>query len=258
MTLHGTGAGEDFSVLSLNLRFGLANDGKNAWRHRKHAVFEVLEKHPADFYLFQEVNDFQAEDLSRSLGGCSIIGLRRPAPPFWQNLVIFYSTAWRLVFQERFFLTDTPEIPSRFPESRWPRQCTAGIFEKKGRRILMANTHLDFSDTVQVRAAQVILDRFNSSPARHADILSGDFNASPDTPVHRLLTGAGGFTDATPQRGTHHRFTGVPADESPIDWILFKGEIRLLTHRIITDAPGGVYPSDHFPLKARFAWAENP
>jgi endonuclease/exonuclease/phosphatase family metal-dependent hydrolase len=117
---------------------------------------------------------------------------------------------------------------------------------------------LDFSDTVQVRAAQVILDRFKNCPPRHADILSGDFNAPPDTPVHRLLTCAGGFTDATPQRGTHHRFTGVPTDELPIDWILFKGRIRLLMHRIITKAPGGVYPSDHFPLNARFAWSGFP
>ena len=33
------------SVLSLNLRFGLADDGPNAWEHRKESIVKLFRKH---------------------------------------------------------------------------------------------------------------------------------------------------------------------------------------------------------------------
>lgn len=46
-------------LMSLNLRFGLAEDGPNHWRFRNRAYPALLNRYPCDFYLFQEANDFQ-------------------------------------------------------------------------------------------------------------------------------------------------------------------------------------------------------
>ena len=82
-----------FSALSLNLRFGLADDGPNSWRYRKRVYPALLEKQNADFIGFQEANDFQIEYLDRILANYNYIGKRSPAPSFWQNNVIFYKNA---------------------------------------------------------------------------------------------------------------------------------------------------------------------
>ena len=37
-----------FSVLTLNLRFGLADDGSNGWQHRKNLFPSLLEKYQTD------------------------------------------------------------------------------------------------------------------------------------------------------------------------------------------------------------------
>lgn len=120
-----------FSVFNLNLRFGKADDGPNGWDFRKKIFGKLLSEYPCDFYAFQEANVFQSEFLKGILRDCGMIGERRPAPEFWQNNVIFFGKAWKCVRRDHFFLSPTPRIPSRLPNSRWPRQCTAGVFEVK-------------------------------------------------------------------------------------------------------------------------------
>jgi len=55
------------SVLTLNLRFGLAADGPNGWRHRKDCFPSFLEKYRKDFIGLQEANDFQTDFISKIL-----------------------------------------------------------------------------------------------------------------------------------------------------------------------------------------------
>jgi hypothetical protein len=45
---------------------------------------------------FQEANDFQIDFLAECLPDYDFIGQRHPAPPFWQNNVIFYRAPWKL------------------------------------------------------------------------------------------------------------------------------------------------------------------
>ena len=76
-------------IIDLNLRFGLADDGPNSWTQRRRAYPELLKAWPADFYTFQEANDFQVEELAALLPEYSCIGRREPAPEDWQHNIIF-------------------------------------------------------------------------------------------------------------------------------------------------------------------------
>ncbi len=252
---------ETISLLTLNIRFGLADDGDNAWRWRKDAFAPLFDRYRSDFMAFQEVNDFQADDLGRLLPGYSRVGQRVPAPPFWQNNLIFYRHPWRCIHSDHFFLSPTPKIPSRFRGSRWPRQCTLAVFEKGQRRVVCINTHFDFKETVQADSARVVLARLSEIGPGLPALLAGDFNASPGTPCHRLFTdssgtgAAAGFRNAfaPPFPATHHGFSGARIGDH-IDWILYRGGLRLLSSRVIEETFSGRYPSDHFPLTAVFAW----
>jgi endonuclease/exonuclease/phosphatase family metal-dependent hydrolase len=251
------------SVLTLNLRFGLADDGPNSWQYRKKGFQPFLEKYPTDFISFQEANDFQIDFLHNILTEYNTIGKRTPSPSFWQNNVIFYQKNWRCIHYEHFFLSPTPSVPSRYRKSIWPRQCTIGMFKSDSRQVICVNTHLDFDVSVQIQSARLILDRLSHLADVVPVILMGDFNAAPFSPCYNILTGlddtssanSGYFKDGfkKPFMGTHHGFTGI-TDKDPIDWILFRGNIALINSEVIQDTFNNIYISDHFPLCAQFAW----
>lgn len=255
-----------FSVMTLNLRFGLADDGRNSWLYRKKILPDFLKNHYSDFIGLQEVNDFQADFLIKTLSGYDFIGRRSPAPTFWQNNLIFYKKEWKCIHNEHFFLSPTPDIPSRNRKSRWPRQCTLGLFKKGDYKLICVNTHFDFEAHVQAESSRLILERISYLPTDLPAVIMGDFNATPSSLCHNIFTGndqKSGFTGSyigpyfknvfnkPPFPGTHHGFTGN-VDGRYIDWILYRGNIVPETRYVIQETINGVYPSDHFPVYASF------
>ncbi len=239
------------SVLTLNVRFGNADDGPNDWSKRKAVFPEALAAHPVDFYAFQEVMDFQADYLKSLLPGYGCIGARVPAPSFWQHNLIFYKKTWTCDIWEHFFLSPTPDVPSRFRDSRWPRQCSLGAFHQNSRRLVCVTAHFDFLASVQNKSARLILEKLSRFGAETPTAVMGDFNTTPGTECHDIWMDAR-FQNAfaPPHPGTYHEFTGTPREH--IDWILFRGGLVRESARVIRTPFGGRYPSDHFPVTARF------
>jgi endonuclease/exonuclease/phosphatase family metal-dependent hydrolase len=250
-----------FSVITLNLRFGLAKDGINGWEYRKKGYAPFFKDYPADFYGFQEANDFQTCFIDEILSDYGYIGKRTPAPQFWQNNIIFFHSSWECIHQSHLFLSPTPTIPSRFADSQWPRQCTIGVFKKSGSTIACLNTHFDFLSSVQEKSARIILNAMPSLPANTPVILLGDFNAEPSSPCHQVFTNSDGQADQpfaafqnafqAPFPGSFHDFTGEK-DGRHIDWILYRGEMAPVESKVIRGKYTGQYLSDHFPLFAEF------
>ncbi len=253
------------SMMSLNLRFGLAEDGPNNWQFRKKAYPDLLKLHPCDFYAFQEANAFQIDFLTQLLEDYDYIGRRSPAPERWQNNVIFFHRRWQCDLDRHFYLSDTPHVESKYNDSRWPRQCTLGRFSNPGRQLICTVTHFDFDDDVQRRSALLVQQQINKISNDQPVLLAGDFNCAPgsacysafihhhDAPDRRFRNAF----DPPPYAGTYHGFSGT-SDSPPIDWILYRGNIRIQRAQVIAQPFGGFYPSDHFPLRAAFSWQETP
>lgn len=252
-----------FSILTLNLRFGLADDGPQAWVYRRPLLRQFLETHDDDFLMFQEANDFQIDFLAECLPEYALIGKRHPAPPAWQNNVIFYRAPWQLDQSDHFYLSATPDIPSQFAASLWPRQCTLGRFSAGPHELVCATTHLDFDETVQVDSAKIILARIDRMASDRPVVLAGDFNCTPTSSCHAIFTRPGDTN--RPRRptfrnvlepsfpGTFHGFKGGDGSRC-IDWILYRGAIVRHHAGVIPFQAGACYPSDHYPVAADFFW----
>lgn len=241
-------------VMSLNLRFGLADDGPNGWRHRNGAVDALLKTWPCDVYAFQEANDFQVDFLSQGLPGYDFIGQRLPAPAYWQNNVIFFNRDWECIRNDHFYLSRTPDVVSKDDDSRWPRQCTIGLFEHQGYRLVCVNTHFDFEVPVQKRSARLIVNRLHEFGDTWPTLLMGDFNAPPDSECASVFGDPekGRFRQIfePPHIETHHGFSGRIQQGAPIDWIMYRGDLEKKSAEVITQPFNGIYPSDHFPIVA--------
>lgn len=253
------------SVLTLNIRFGLADDGPQAWAYRRPVLGEFLGQHACDIMMFQEANDFQIDFVAECLPHHDIIGRRHPAPPFWQNNIICFRAPWQLDRWTHLFLSPTPHIPSRFPDSRWPRQSTMGRFHQGRHELVCATTHLDFAESVQTASAEIILAHLNPLAGDRPAILAGDFNCTPTSACHAAFThpsttpeeGRSGFQNvlSPPFAGTFHGFRGGRG-RTCIDWILYRGAITLQQARVVRFSHATCYPSDHYPVTADFIWQE--
>ncbi len=252
-----------FSTLTFNLRFGLAEDGENNWEHRKKALPALFKEFRPDFIGVQEAMDFQIDYLTELLIGYEYIGKRSPAPSYWQNNIIFFKNEWTLTMYRHRFLSRTPTVPSKLADSRWPRQCTIGMFNCGCNGLICINTHFDFAENVQTDSAVIILEQLAELPPDVPAVLLGDFNCTPQQKCHRVFTGEspksslGGpwFKNAAtkPYPGTYHGFNGQ-ADGEHIDWILYRGRIVPITYKVVTGTFEGIYPSDHYPVYAEFKW----
>jgi endonuclease/exonuclease/phosphatase family metal-dependent hydrolase len=248
-------------LMNLNLRFGLAEDGPNNWRFRSRAYPALLARHPCDFYMFQEANDFQIDFLAGLLEDYDYIGRRSPAPDRWQSNVIFFHRRWRCTLDRHIYLSDTPHVESKYADSRWPRQCTLGRFQCNHRTLTCVTTHFDFSDEVQRRSALLVRRQINHISKNDPVLLAGDFNCAPNSACYAVFTDPdpscglplSNAFDPPPYAGTYHGFSGT-GDAPPIDWILYRGELEVHCARVIGESFDGFYPSDHFPLVAQFGW----
>ena len=243
------------TVMTLNLRFGLADDGANSWKYRKEAYPDLLRRFRPDFIAVQEANTFQTDYLTDFLDRYDFIGKYDPSPDFWQDNIIFFKTPWYCVREKVYFLSDTPEVNSKLPGSKWPRLCTIGVFQKGAHALIHVNTHFDFNASVQEKSARLILDFLKDFPDHIPAIVTGDFNTSPDSTTYGVFVDHG-FND--PFQGAHsstfHGFTGEDLG-GHIDWILYRGNVSNVSHRIIRDRFSGIYPSDHYPVMCAFEFA---
>lgn len=251
---------KELSVMSLNLRFGLADDGPNGWGRRKESVLKLFQEQHPDFIATQEANDFQIDFLADNLPDYAYIGRRMPAPKFWQHNILFYRKGIVCAEQVHFFLSETPSIPSRSFGSRFPRQGTLGLFHMNNQGLVCIDTHFDFETPAQMGAARVIKQQLASFPKEIPAIVMGDFNATPESPCYQWFTGKevddeNGLnlkeTYTAPYPSTFHHFTGEPTG-GYIDWILYRGPLELRACEVLQEPVDGIYPSDHYPVRAVF------
>lgn len=248
------------TIMTMNLRFGLAQDGENGWQHRKSLVAELLKKYRSDFLGFQEVNHFQADFLTRTLDGYKVIGQHNKGIDRWQSNLIFFHRSWKCLEQKHYFLSDTPDVTSRLAGSKWPRQCVIGLFQREDHQIIVANTHFDFDPVVQEKSAGLVMGFLSEFPPDLPLVIVGDFNANPGSLAHGVFKTQGFDTVLDPVSDqniatTFHGFEGRDTGEQ-IDWILYKGGMVPVSQQVITDSFSNRFPSDHYPVRAGFVWPD--
>lgn len=69
----------------------------------------------------------------------------------------------------------------------------------------------------------------------------GDFNCRPGSPPYKVLVGDEASNDPDLLKNSF-------VDEKEIDWILYKGPVKVLEYEEVDYNVEGTYPSDHKPI----------
>jgi endonuclease/exonuclease/phosphatase family metal-dependent hydrolase len=87
------------------------------------------------------------------------------------------------------------------------------------------------------------LHPFGSWNQNRPIFLMGDFNCLPGTELYKVLVGNANADDPNLFKDTNKDVT-----RKKIDWILYKGSIKVLKYEDIDFNVNGIYPSDHKPI----------
>jgi endonuclease/exonuclease/phosphatase family metal-dependent hydrolase len=266
-------------VMTFNVRYDTADDGENAWPHRRAMVASVVRYHAPDVVGLQEPLAHQYAYLREHLPEYAWEGVGRVdgrsegehCPLGWQTrrtTVEDHGTVW---------LSETPGAPgSSYDSARKPRLVTWTRLRIDDRELVVCNTHFDHEgERARVRSARQLrtlvgdLGGANDGRAEGPTVpvvVLGDFNCTPGSKPYRVLVDEDGgdgeategppLTDAMaaaehPHHGpttTFERFRDGP--DRKIDYVFVAGGVAVRQHAVIADHWDGRPPSDHCPVVA--------
>ena len=247
-------------VATYNVRVDTDYDREWQWSFRKPYVLDLIAYHDWDILAVQEVRPNQVSDL-KQLAGYDVRCVERDGDGTGEGLALLYKkNRFEVVKSQFFWLSQTPNQPSKHPDAGYLRVALSVLFKDKQTQqaFLVINTHLDSdSEAARVSGMKVINQLLKSAIADYPTIILGDFNAEPEEAVHKLLTND--FLNAKEDallghygpKGSYQNFeyTRKWQDLEEIDYIYVKGG-KVLKTGMLTDSCDQRYPSDHFPLEA--------
>jgi endonuclease/exonuclease/phosphatase family metal-dependent hydrolase len=252
--------------MSFNIRYGTANDGPDAWPHRRAQLIGLLAREAPDVIGTQEALRFQLDEIRAALPHYGAVGVGRDdgREAGEYAAILFDTRRLELVAGGTFWLSDTPAVPgSATWGNRVTRICTWARLRERatGRGVAVYNVHLDHeSQPARERGVALVLERIRARadgrPAGEPVLLLGDFNAGEANPAVARVRAAG-FRDAfrvrhpaEPLAGTFNAFRGDSTGDK-IDYVFVPADAAVLHAAILRDQEAGRFPSDHFPVTAR-------
>lgn len=253
---------QNLNVMTFNIRLSLDSDKENSWENRKNDALQLLDYYHPDVFGVQEAVPQQMTDLKTGLKNYDFVGVGRDdGANKGEYSAIFYNTEKLQVLQSgTFWLSETPDQPSKGWDAAYNRVCTYALFKTKkgGRKFWAFNVHFDHVGNIaRENSSKLILEKINTlNPRNFPVVLTGDFNLTDKTEPIKIIskTMSDSFYNCRkPHYDPTGTFTGFDVNTVPkdrIDYIFTKG-LSCQSIRTINDRRENLlYPSDHFPVLA--------
>lgn len=259
-------AGEgEIKIMSFNIRTsGMDKDTPNHWDNRKEAVLALIKDQMPDIMGVQEATFTNQwlwlKDKLKS-AGYDGYGLNRQTGKEEKNGecpgILWNGNVIEKIEVGTFWLSETPDTPSKGWDANYYRTATWGLFEHiaTGQRFFMVNTHLDHeSTTAQVEGMKLIEQKLLEYEWDYPLYLTGDFNVvSTDKAldgVRDFMRNARTYATVKDTNPTINGF-GNSSSRKQIDHIYYSDYLKAVEYYTIMDAYEGVtYVSDHYPIYA--------
>lgn len=253
---------QDLKVMTYNIRLSLESDKENSWTNRKDDALALMNYYHPDYFGVQEAVPQQMVDIKTSLKDYDYVGVGRDdGKNQGEYSAIFYDKNKLEVLKSgTFWLSETPEKPSKGWDAAYNRICTYALFKLKkgGKKFYAFNVHFDHvGNLARVNSSKLILAKIKElNPENLPLTLTGDFNLTEDSEPIKIISQSLDDTHYHSKKphygpkGTFQAFdVNVPAKDR-IDYIFVKG-FEVESNRTINDRRENLlYPSDHFPILA--------
>ncbi len=255
-------------VMTYNIRFSNPADGDNYWPNRKGLVLAMIQDQKPDVFGLQEALKTQVKDFEDAFPEYVRVGVGRDdgADSGEFSPVFFNKNRFKAIISGTFWLSTTPDVPG---SRGWDAGCNRIVTWVKltdkltGRTFCFFNTHFDHIGVEARRnSALLLLNRVDSLAGHSPVIVTGDFNAIPESEPIAILTDNSNPKALTDTRelcnnpeGPHYTYTGFEVTGNPgeqIDYVFVKHISAVVSHKVLTNNTGKYYLSDHLPVVVVF------
>ena len=249
----------EITVISYNIRMGIAKDGTNSWEYRYPASAMMISDQKPDIFGLQEAYDFQVKYMDEYCDGYKSVGVgREDGKSKGEHMSIFYNKKKiALLKWGTYWLSETPDKPSIGWDAACIRTATWALMKDKasGKKFYYVNTHLDHVGPIaKKKGLKLIVDRIKEMNAQgYPMILTGDFNTEPHEAeilgeLDTLMNSARKTAVATDNGDT---FNGWGKGKGVIDHIYWSGFSTCTSFEVIRKPyMDRKFISDHYPVKA--------
>lgn len=276
-------------VASYNIRYENHNDVKagNGWQGRLPVIVDLLTWESPDIFGAQEVLEGQYEDLKRQLPAYAAYGIgRADGKTAGEYAPIFYKKdRFEVVDQGTFWLSETPQKPSKGWDAVLPRICSwVKLKLRDNHKVIWAfNAHYDHVGVkARANSSQLILDKIEEMTQGEPTVLMGDFNVDQHHRAYQIIEASDlmddSFVNAEHRMAHNGTFNGFHTEQwtsGRIDHIFTSPNIEVSHYALLTPVywrvdekaltvEPGHFPkevsakeahlhmaSDHFPIMAR-------
>lgn len=252
----------DLNIMSFNIRMDTPSDSLNSWSYRKDVAAKVIRQNNIDLFGTQEVLAHQLKDLKERLPEYTSVGVgREDGKEAGEYSAIFYKTdRFEALKSGTFWLSETPEVAgSKGWDGACERVATWAVLKEKesGKKLFFINTHLDHVGKVaRQEGVTLMMERAKEYGKGLPVIITGDFNANPDSPVIAHVLESGEFYDsyqlsATPKgaTGTFHGYGRIPVERrNRIDYVFITEPLKVTSYEALPEKLDGTFVSDHVPV----------
>jgi endonuclease/exonuclease/phosphatase family metal-dependent hydrolase len=214
-----------------------------------------------DVFGIQEALPNQVQDISNALPKYTFVGIARDGIGKGESSNIFFKKdKFKLLEQNTFWLSETPEIISKGWDAALNRICTYALLkENKTKQIFwIFNTHLDHQGEIaRTKGIELILYKIKTlNTQNYPLIFMGDFNSEPtEERIINLKTKMIDSQEISEEKpfgpsGTFNAFKHNEPVLKKIDYIFLSKEINFKVYKyaVLSDSKDLKYPSDHLPV----------
>lgn len=258
----------ELNVMSYNIRYDNPEDSLNNWQYRKDVAAKIIKTKDIDIVGTQEVLHNQLVDLQERLPEYTAIGVgRQDGIEKGEYSALFYKKdRFSEVSSGYFWLSETPEVAGSIGwDGACERIATWAILKDKqtGKEVFAINTHLDHVGKIaRQEGVTLLLTRAAELSKGLPIIMTGDFNATPDSDVIKHVTNTSlkeHLTNAktiakefTGTEWTFHDFGKIPVEKRDyIDYIFVSNTIETDKFEVLLEKLDEVFLSDHVPVVAK-------
>lgn len=260
-------------VMSFNMKRNYFSFGFHSWKKRVKIIVDLLKQHQPDIIGTQELLEKNLKDLQQYLPEYSFVGEGRRGKNKGEYAAIFYrKDKFILKDQQTFWLSKTPNKPSRSWFALFPRictTCTLALRDDPQQLIRVFNTHLDHLSWISRKNGLLLIsnimnEKNDLEPAKV--LLMGDFNTTSTSKTLRrwndelLLKNTIHLTNSYYKFSinkigcSYHGFKGR-IKGSPVDFIFVSHDLAIQKTELCRYKVNNRYPSDHYPVFVHLAFS---
>lgn len=223
----------------------------------KNIVQNIKNNNPDSFGL-QEATPEWIDAIAAAMPDYAYVGVGRNLDGSGEASPVFYKKdKYELIDSGVFFLSKTPNKPSRGWDAMFNRLCTYVVLKDKTTNFYYAhfNAHFDHMGVIaRLESVAVVTEKVSKICNTFPVVFTGDLNDHEGGDMYNRVLEAGfrdtkSLAETADDKSTYHGYSDLLTKEKPIDFIFVNAmATKVSTYKVDTTKYDGEYASDHHPV----------